>query len=72
MLNEMIAIPTPWGNHYARIDDITTLRPLTDEQKAMVKEEYKGLTTEVFFEDADPILTTATTDELYKLMTGDL
>lgn len=72
MISDMIAIPTPFGNHYVRIDDITALRPLSDEQKAMIKPEYVGLVTEVQLEDDAPILTTATTDELYKLMVGDL
>lgn len=70
MLNEMIAIPTPWGNHYVRIDDITALRPLSDDQKAMIRPEYTGLITEVILESDPPILTTATTDEIYKLMTN--
>jgi hypothetical protein len=71
-MNEMIAIPTPFGNHYVRIDDIVSLRPLSDEQKAMIKPEYIGLVTEVQLEDDAPVLTMATTDELYKLMTGDM
>jgi hypothetical protein len=70
VIEDMIAIPTPFGNHYVRINDITALRPLSDEQKAMVKPEYIGLVTEVQLEDDAPILTTATTDELYSPMNG--
>lgn len=72
LVNEMIAIPTPFGNHYVRIDDITSLRPLNDEQKAMIKPEYTGLVTEVLLENDPPILTTATTDDLYQRMCGEV